>query len=98
MIKRTGWASLAVLIFLLTLAGPVGAVGSGQGQICQPSDPNCQYYTPVCVTCERRGERRCRDVYDGETGADNCQVIYSGAYAISCTAYGISCTHITVNG
>lgn len=57
------------------------------------------FYTPVCMRCAPEGGRLiCRDVVDGQTGADNCRTIFNGATPISCSAWGIACSRITVIG
>lgn len=73
---------------------PAWAVGTWIDGMCQEGDVECIEYVPACMECERR---LCEQVADGETGYDNCRVVYYGATPASCYAWGAFCSQITVH-
>lgn len=89
---------MVVAILVLSLPGPSRAVGTGVEQICPDYDPFCMDYAPACMYCKFQNSRwDCPQVRDGQTGHDNCRLIYSGAQSISCTEWGTFCSQITVH-
>lgn len=96
--KRAALPVVVVALLAAMLPTPSRAVGTGTEKICPDWDPFCQQYAPACMICKSEGGRlNCPQVRDGETGHDNCRLIYNGAQAVSCTTWGTFCSQITVH-